>query len=52
MTELQMAMILAQTCWPGTSITEGAYEIMRQVRKTHPDQFRETDDKTSTDQAR
>jgi hypothetical protein len=51
MTELQMAMILAHTYWPGTSITEGAYELMRQVRETHPEQFRETDDETSTDQS-
>lgn len=46
MTEFQMAMIVAQRFWPGISISEGALEIMEQVRRDSPDQFtaKETED--------
>lgn len=42
--ELRLAMICAHQFWSGTSISEGAFAIMRDVRRTHPEQFK-TDEK-------
>ncbi len=38
--EFRMAMICAHKFWRGTSIVEGAFAIMRDVRRTHPEQFK------------
>ena len=35
MSEFEMAMIVSMRFWPGTSIVEGAYEIMAQMRRYH-----------------
>ena len=42
--EIRMAMIFAMTSWPGTSIFEGALQIMADVRRTHPEQFKHAAD--------
>lgn len=39
--ELQMAIIVALRIWPGTSIIEGALWWMEEVRRRHPDQFKD-----------
>ena len=41
MPELQMAMVVARHIWRGTSIVEGAFWWMEEVRRMHPEQFKD-----------
>ncbi len=33
--EFRMALIVSMHCWGGTSLVEGAYDVLRQIRAQH-----------------